>query len=455
MAPPNALESESQATGRDLARFALVAAISGLLAGALGAAFRICLLQATSVRTGLLSWAHQWPFLGWMIPVVVSAVLVTIAAWLVQRFAPIAAGSGVQHVEAVMRAEADPAPFAVVPVKFIGGLLAIGSGLALGREGPTVQMGATIGTRVAQRFALSDDGVRLMQSAVAGASLGVAFNTPFGGIAFVFEELARRFSVRLMVTTLAATASAMLVARAMLGDSVDFTVIEPPEPVVATVLAGFLLGALLGALGAAYNQTLIVFLDRFAAITAIPLLAKAAVVGGVVGLIGWFEPLLVGGGDPIIQAVLDTPVSLSLLLMVFVARWLLGPFSYTAQTPGGIFAPLLVVGAVFGALFAQVAALLLPGLPFSPTMGAIVGMAAFFTGVVRAPFTGALLVLGMTGTMTPLLPILAASVAATIVPYALGNAPIYDTLRARMPHPNAPTDPATGKTIDSSSPSAT
>ena len=141
--------------------------------------------------------------------------------------------------------------------------------------------------------------------------------------------------------------------------------------------------------------------------------------------------------------------------MVFVARWLLGPFSYTAQTPGGIFAPLLVVGAVFGALFAQVAALLLPGLPFSPTMGAIVGMAAFFTGVVRAPFTGALLVLGMTGTMTPLLPILAASVAATIVPYALGNAPIYDTLRARMPHPNAPTDPATGKTIDSSSPSAT
>ena len=95
-----------------------------------------------------------------------------------------------------------------------------------------------------------------------------------------------------------------------------------------------------------------------------------------------------------------------------------------------------------GRLFAQVAAMLVPGLPFSPAMGAIVGMAAFFTGVVRAPFTGALLVLGMTGTMTPLLPILAASVAATIVPYALGNAPIYDTLRARMPHPNASHGPA-------------
>ena len=423
MATSNALEPEPQETGRDLAHLALVAVISGVLAGALGAAFRICLLQAASIRASLLWWAHQWPLLGWIIPVAVSAGLVTVAAWLVQRFAPIAAGSGVQHVEAVMREDADPAPLAVLPVKFIGGLLAIGSGLALGREGPTVQMGATIGSRMAQRFMLPDGSVRIMQSAVAGASLGVAFNTPFGGIAFVFEELARRFSMRLMVTTLAATASAMLVARAMLGDTVDFTVIEPPEPGVATVLAGFLLGALLGALGAAYNQTLIAFLDRAAAISAIPLLGKAAVVGGVVGLVAWFEPSIVGGGDPIIQAVLDTPVSLSLLLMVLVARWLLGPFSYTAQTPGGIFAPLLVVGAVFGALFAQVAALLVPGLPFSPTMGAIVGMAAFFTGVVRAPFTGALLVLGMTGTMTPLLPILAASVAATIVPYTLGNAP--------------------------------
>lgn len=433
MADPGVSASDDVPNGRDLARMAIIAAFSGVLAGLFGAAFRICLLQAASARETLLTWAHQWPLLGWLAPVVVSGTLVTIAAWLVQRFAPIAAGSGVQHVEAVMRGEAAPAPIAVLPVKFLGGLLAIGSGLALGREGPTVQMGATIGARVARFFAVPDDGVRIIQSAVAGASLGVAFNTPLGGVAFVFEELARHFTVRLMVSTLAASASGMLVARAMLGDVVDFTVIEPPEPVLITVLAGLTLGALLGLLGAAYNRTLITTVDRFAAVTALPILGKSAMVGGVVGLVAWFEPMLVGGGDPIIQAVLGAPVSMSLLVTVFVARWLLGPFSYAAQTPGGIFAPLLVVGAVFGALFAEVAGLLVPGLPFSPTMGAIVGMAAFFTGVVRAPFTGTLLVLGMTGTMTPLLPILAACVAATVVPYALGNAPIYDTLRARMP----------------------
>ena len=129
---------------------------------------------------------------------------------------------------------------------------------------------------------------------------------------------------------------------------------------------------------------------------------------------------------------LDGSLSLSTLAVVFVARWLLGPFSYAAGTPGGLFAPLLVVGSVAGALFAQFADAVAPALALSPTLGAIVGMAAFFTAVVRAPFTGTLLVLGMTGTLTPLLPVLVACVAATIVPFALASAPIYDTLRARM-----------------------
>jgi CIC family chloride channel protein len=434
MAESSTVEREERATGRDLTQLAVVATISGAVAGVFGATLRLCLLGADNIREAVLAWAHQWPLVGWVVPMVISGVLVTVAAWLVQRFAPVAAGSGVQHVEAVMRGQADPAPLAVVPVKFIGGVLAIGSGMALGREGPSVQVGATIGAWIAQRLKLRDDSVRIMQSAVAGASLGVAFNTPLGGIAFVFEELARRFTTRLMVATLAACASGILIARAISGDVVDFDVVEPPEPVLATVVAGLVLGTLMGVLGAAYNQTLIGFLDRFAAVKSIPLLLKATFVGAVVGLVAWFEPMLVGGGDPLIQAALGTPLPVSLLLIVFLARWLLGPFSYAAQTPGGIFAPLLVVGSVFGAIFAQVAEMVVPGLPFSPTMGAIVGMAAFFTAVVRAPFTGLLLVLGMTGTITPLVPILAANVAATIVPYALGNAPIYDTLRARMPH---------------------
>ena len=245
----------------------------------------------------------------------------------------------------------------------------------------------------------------------------MAFNTPLGGIAFVFEELARRFSTELMVATLAACATAVLVARAILGDTFDFVVIPPPDATGRTVGACLLLGGLLGLLGTAYNRAILLALDRFAAFPQVPPPLRAAVVGAAVGLVAWFEPRLVGGGDPLIQAVLDASLSLSTLAVVFVARWLLGPFSYAAGTPGGLFAPLLVVGAVAGAFFAQIADAVAPALALSPSLGAIVGMAAFFTAVVRAPFTGTLLVLGMTGTLTPLLPVLVACVAATIVPF--------------------------------------
>ena len=111
-----------------------------------------------------------------------------------KRFAPIAAGSGVQHVEAVMRGQAEPAPLSVVPVKFFGGILAIGSGLALGREGPSVQVVATIGAWIVKRLALPDDKrVRIMQTAVAGASLGVAFTAPFWRHCFRLRKMAAPF----------------------------------------------------------------------------------------------------------------------------------------------------------------------------------------------------------------------------------------------------------------------
>jgi chloride channel protein, CIC family len=195
------------------------------------------------------------------------------------------------------------------------------------------------------------------------------------------------------------------------------------------------LGIILGVLGAAYNRTILLALAGFAALPGVPAPWRAAAVGGGVGLVAWFEPRLVGGGDPLIQAVLTTHPSLSLLATVLVVRWLLGPLSYAAGTPGGLFAPLLVIGAVVGAIVAQMGNAVVPALAMSPALGAIVGMAAFFAAVVRAPLTGILLVLGMTGTIEPLVPMVAACLMATIVPFAVGSPPIYDTLRERMEHP--------------------
>src|SRR5690242_3792803 len=123
---------------------ALLACIVGALAGAIGALFRLSLIRADGWRDAVIAWSHGVPVVGFVLVTTACAAAVALAAWLVRRFSPEASGSGIPHVEAVLGEEVPPAPFSVLPVKFVGGVLAIGAGLALGREGPTVQMGASI-----------------------------------------------------------------------------------------------------------------------------------------------------------------------------------------------------------------------------------------------------------------------------------------------------------------------
>jgi CIC family chloride channel protein len=428
----NADPQDEPVVREGLVRLACVALVSGLLAGIVGAAFRIVLAQGDHTRDAVIEWARQWPAFGWLVPVLGAAAMVAMARWLVQRFAPLAGGSGVQHVEAVMRGEAAPAPVSVLPVKFVGGALAIGSGLALGREGPTVQMGATIGSVLARKFSLADPDVRVVQSAAAGAGLAVAFNAPFGGAVFVFEELARKFTLRLAVATLAACAGAVHVMRLLLGDPVEFAASGLAEAPFWSFLIYFAFGAALGVLGAAYNRATILGLDLFGRFTAVPVELRAACVGAAIGLVAWFEPRMVGGGEHDLQELLNGQFTLFGLALIFAVRWVLGPLSYSAGTPGGLFSPLLFVGAAFGGLFGGVVHALLPSLAPEPASFAIVGMAAFFTAVVRAPFTGMILIVEMTATTALMVPLLAACAGALLVPALLGNPPIYDTLRARM-----------------------
>jgi predicted enzyme related to lactoylglutathione lyase len=167
-----------------------------------------------------------------------------------------------------------------------------------------------------------------------------------------------------------------------------------------------------------------------AAITRVKV--RAGVVGAAVGVLAWFAPGLVGGGDMITQRTLAGTEILALVPLGFVVRFALGAVSYAAGTPGGLFAPLLVLGAQFGLLFGVLCHLAFPALDIQPEAFALVGMAALFTGVVRAPLTGVVLVTEMTASVTMLLPMLGACFAAMLVPTLLRNAPIYDSLRERM-----------------------
>jgi CIC family chloride channel protein len=402
----------------------------GILAGAVGSAFHLVLDRADGLRGSVVTWSQALPWIGWVVPLAGAALAAVIARWLVRRFAPEASGSGVQHVEAVTRGERPPMRAVVLPVKFVGGTLALGAGLALGREGPTVQMSATIGHLVARGLALRAADARALLAAGAGAGLAVAFNAPLAGAIFVFEELVRRFELRLGVATLAACSAALAVMRALIGDRLTF----PLPPIKIELFPGYLLflvfGGLLGLLGVAYNRMVVAGLDTTERLRRVPPETPAAAVGAIVGLLVWVVPWLVGGGETLVQGILDGR-SVAILVLILAVRLLLGPVSYAPGLPGGLFAPLLVVGSACGALYGLACEGVLPVLTTPIAAFAAVGMGALFVAVVRAPVTGIALVVEMTGSTALFIPLLTACAAALAVPSALGEPPIYDTLSAR------------------------
>jgi CIC family chloride channel protein len=334
----------------------------------------------------------------------------------------------------VLRGEVPPAPITLLLVKFVGGILAIGSGLALGREGPCVQMGANIAHATGKLFRRNWADCRVLMAAAAGAGLATAFNAPIAGAVFVIEELVQRFERRIAIAALAASATAIAMARLLLGNAPDFTTAPLGDPGTASLPLFIFLGIVAGFVGVAYNRTL---LGTLAAARRVdPWLSaevRAALIGATVGIIAWFAPALVGGGQSITQRSLLGTETLALLPAIFLLRFVLGSLSYAAGAPGGLFAPMLVLGAQLGLMFGAACHFVLPALETRPEAFAVVGIAAFFTAVVRAPVTGIILVTEMTAAVTLFLPMLGACFAAMLVPTLLRNTPIYDALRELTP----------------------
>jgi CIC family chloride channel protein len=412
-------------------RLALLSGVMGAAAGLVAALFRLALEQADRWRSSEIVRLHRWPLPGFVLVVGGVAGAAALASYLVRRFALHAGGSGIPHVEAVVNEELPPAPFSLLPVKFFGGLLAMGAGLALGREGPSVQMGASIGSLCARMFRLGKaDGIALL-AAGGGAGLATAFNAPIAGAVFVLEELLQRFERRSAIATLGASAGAILVARMVLGPGPDFKL----EPMGTIELSGVILatglGAVAGLAGVIYNRALVCGLALAERFSGRPPELRAGVIGAAVGALAWFVPGWVGGGEALAQGALSGGGAIALVPLVFAIRFFLGVASYAAGTPGGLFAPILALGAQLGLLFGMVCHWGFPGLAEPSAAFAVVGMAAFFTAVVRAPVTGIILISEMTGGTALLLQMLAACFAAMLIPTLVGNRPIYESLKER------------------------
>jgi len=426
-----------------LLALALLALVAGAGSGLIVAIFRLALDQADHWRNELIARGHHESLIGFVLIVTGSAAAVALAAGLVRRFSPYASGSGIPQVEGALTGDLPPAPPRLLPVKFLGGLLAIGAGMALGREGPSVQMGAVVAHIVGKAFRRSWPDLRTLLAAGAGAGLAVAFNAPIAGAVFVLEELVRRLETRIAVVALGASSTAILISRLLLGDAPDFQVAVSaramtatgplPYAVAATWPLYLALWVIAGIAASLYNRAILgaislaARLDQRCAVEI-----QAAAVGALVGIIGWFSPGLIGGGDGITQHVLAGGAALGAIPLAFLVRFGLGAACYAARTPGGLFAPLLVLGAQLGLGFGALCQAAFPDLGIEPAAFAVVAMAAFFTGVVQAPVTGIVLVTEMTAAFTTLLPMLAACFAAMVTADMLRAMPIYDSLRERV-----------------------
>jgi CIC family chloride channel protein len=408
------------------------AALVGLLAGLVASAFRIALESLDRARDALFQAAHGMPRpWGLLLVLAVCGTAAGGALWLVRRFAPETSGSGIPHLKAVLHRLRGMRWRRVLLVKFASGALGIGAGLALGREGPTVQMGGAVGQMVSRWVRGNARERHILIAAGAGAGLAAAFNAPLAGVIFVLEELRRDFAPGALTGAFVASVTADVVVRLLTGQSPVFHVASPPVPPLNTLPLFLILGVTAGLLGVVFNRALLGSLRLFERTARWPFGLPAALVGAAVAGIGWFAPEALGGGGRLVQDTLSGRMGLQALSVFLLLRFAMTMASYGTGTAGGIFAPLLVLGAQTGLLVGLLGQTVFPSAAGFGTSFAVVGMAALFTAIVRAPLTGIVLILEMTSSYPLMLPLLAACFTAYALADLLHDRPIYEALLER------------------------
>jgi len=414
------------------------ALVIGLVAGGLGSAFRWTLTQAESGRNGLLARLHENTGVGWpaglLVAVAIGAAGAAVGLWLVRRFAPETSGSGIPHIKSVMLDEAEMRWWRVLPVKFFAGLAGIGGGLALGREGPTIQMGGATGMMVSRWFRVrAGEGERkALMSAGAAAGLSAAFNAPLAGVMFVLEELHGQFAPVMFVGAFVASVVADVVCRLLLGASPVFAMLNMPAPTLAALPLALVLGGLCGLGGVAFNKTLLWSLDQFDKLRRWPVPVVGAIAGAVAGAAGWIYPGVAGSGVLLAERALTGGLAAGgVLVALMFARFALTMWSFGSGAAGGIFAPILVIGALGGLALGHATHGVLPALAEHPDIFAAIGMGGLLTAVVRAPLTSIVLMIELTGNYDFMLPLLACSLVSYSVAEGLKCEPVYESLRVR------------------------
>lgn len=406
------------------------ALVTGIVAGLIASAFRLSLAWTEHFREDTLASMPRWAAL--FVAISGGTLLGALSLWLVRHFAPETAGSGIPHLQSVLLGEKPMLWKRVLPIKFLAGVLGIGGGLALGREGPTVQMGGASGMMVAAWFRIKTGfgEKKALMSAGAGAGLAAAFNAPLAGVIFVLEELQKNFTPLVFVAAFLACVSGDVVARLLAGDAPVFELHDLPSLPMRELPFAFLLGLIAGLAGILFNRCLLASLSAFEKLPRQKWL-PGAIAGALAGVAAWTMPGLAGGGEHITTHAIAGKIALGMLPVFLIARFALTMTSYGCGTAGGIFAPMLVIGSLGGLLLGSSIEALWPAALSHPQAFAVLGMGALFTSVVRAPLTGVVLMIEMTGRYEFMLPLLLCCLTAYGVAERLNDPPIYEALRRR------------------------
>jgi len=345
---------------------------------------------------------------------------------LIKKY-PLIGGSGIPQVKGHMLGHFKNAWISTLFAKFFGGAVCILAGLSLGREGPSIQLGACVADGIAQKYGKTRMEKKFLMASGASAGLSAAFNAPLAGVMFTLEEIFKYFSPTILLSTMTAAVTSDFVSKQVFGlQPVFHFPIEKSVP-LSSYWVLIILGIVVGISGSFYNWFLLKIQQLYRKLALIPAEFRPAIAFVIAGFFGLLFPYVLGGGHKIVPYL--TPESgIGFLFMLLLFKFFFSMISFGCGAPGGIFFPLLIIGACIGAIFGNVSVNYLGINDIFFYNFIILAMAGYFTAIVRAPITGVVLIVEMTGSFTHLLSLTVVSLAAYVVADLLKSRPIYDSL---------------------------
>lgn len=359
-----------------------------------------------------------------LIPIAGSLVM----GYLLYRFFPDARGSGIPQTKAALYAREGRITAATMFGKFFCTSATLASGIPLGREGPTVQVGAGIASVLGRHLGLRPEKVKELIPVAAAAAIAAAFNTPLAAVLFALEEVVGDLHAPVLGSVVLASATSWGVLRLMLGNDPLFKVpqyqlVNPWEFVIYAVL-----GVAGGLLSVAFTKLLLGMRERFLKFPRKTLPFQPIIGGVLVGVMGWFVPQVLGVGYGHVGTVLNGGMALRLMVLLLVLKFFAVTASYASGNAGGIFGPSLFLGAMLGGAIGTVAHNLLPDYVATPAAYALVGMGTAFAGIIRAPMTSVVMIFEITRDYAVIVPLMISNLVSFFISSRLQKQSVYESL---------------------------